>query len=122
MRGSAVSCLTLSFGLSLTAASAVANDFPTFERVDFVLACMKENGGQNVDNMYSCSCAVDKLAQHFSFEDYNEAAIYERYKAMPGEKGGLFRDSDRGRELVERLETARAEAAKTCFVGRTVKL
>jgi hypothetical protein len=120
MRASALSILF--FGFSVASFNAGANDFPTFDRVDFVLACMKENGGQNMDNMYSCSCAVDKLAQHFSFEDYNEAAIFERYKAMPGEKGGIFRDSDRGKELVDRLEKARGEAAKSCFVGRTANL
>jgi len=36
---------------------------------------------------------------------------------MPGEKGGLFRDSDRAEEIVSRLEAARADAKKRCFIG-----
>jgi hypothetical protein len=96
-----------------------ANDFPTFDRVDYVMACMKDHGGQTMDNMFSCSCAVDKIAQHMKFEEYSEATVFERYKKMPGEKGGIFRDSEHGDALIKRLQEARQEADKSCFVGRT---
>lgn len=101
-----------------TPLAAAANDYPTLERVDHVLTCMRMHGGQTVDNLYACACEIDVIAQHVSFEDFTEARTFEIYKRMPGEKGGLFRDSDRAGEVVGALETARADAQKRCFVGR----
>jgi len=102
--------------------SALAYDYPTLERVDHVLTCMKREGGQTVDNMWSCSCEIDAIAQHMAFEDFNEARTFEIYKRMPGEKGGLFRDSERADQVVGQLEKARADAKKRCFVGRPAKV
>lgn len=104
------------FGLG-AAGAAVAYDYPTMDRVDNVLTCMKENGGQTIDNLQRCSCQMDVIMQTVSFDDFNEARTYEIYKQMPGEKGGLFRESDRGKDLVKRLGEARADARKRCFVG-----
>ncbi|MEM7543368.1 MAG: hypothetical protein AAF384_17550 [Pseudomonadota bacterium] len=99
--------------------SASANDYPTLERVDHVLTCMARVGGQTLDNMYACSCEIDVIAQHVAFEDFSEARTFEIYKRMPGEKGGIFRESKRAEEVVGTLETARADAEKRCFVGRS---
>ena len=67
----------------LSAVAAVqANDYPTLERVDHVLTCMKTHGGQNVDNLYSCACEIDVIAQHVNFEDFSEARTFEIYKRI----------------------------------------
>lgn len=97
------------------------NDYPTLERVDSVLTCMRLHGGQNLDNLNACSCEIDVIAQQLSFEDFNEARTYEIYKQMPGEKGGLFRDTDRAKQVVGKLDAARADAKKRCFIGRKVE-
>ena len=101
--------------------SLYANDYPTLERVDHVLTCMRLAGGQTVDNLYSCSCEVDVIAQQVAFDDFVEARTYEIYKRMPGEKGGLFRESDRGDDIVSRLAKAREDAQKRCFIGKNRK-
>ena len=94
-----------------------ADNYPTLERVDHVLTCMREHGGQTVDNLYACSCEIDIVAQQVSFDDFTEARTFEIYKRMPGEKGGLFRDSERAKKVVGDLEQARADARKRCFIG-----
>ena len=94
-----------------------AHDYPTMDRVDHVLTCMRQNGGQNVDNLFRCSCEIDAIAQQLTMEDFNTARTYEIYKDMPGEKGGLFRESADGSTAVEKLAAARKEAQKRCFVG-----
>jgi hypothetical protein len=94
-----------------------ANDFPTLDRVDQVLTCMRAHGGQTLDNLYACSCAVDAVAAALSYDDFVEATTFRGFKSMPGERGGLFRESARGRKLVQRLEEAEANAARSCFVG-----
>ena len=101
----------------VTVPAVFANDYPTLDRVDHVLTCMRTHGGQTVDNLYACSCEIDVIAQQVKFDDFTEARTFEIYKRMPGEKGGLFRDSDRADDIVETLETARADAQKRCFIG-----
>ena len=96
---------------------ATANEYPTLERVDHVLTCMREHGGQTVDNLYACSCEIDVVAQKLSFDDFSEARTFEIYKRMPGEKGGLFRDSERAEKVVGLLKQARLDATKRCFIG-----
>lgn len=96
---------------------ANANDYPTLERVDYVLTCMRLAGGQTIDNLYACSCEIDVIAQRVGIDDFTAARTYEIYKRMPGEKGGLFRESPEGDVLRERLREARQEAKKRCFIG-----
>lgn len=108
--------LLLTAGLALPLAAA-AFDYPTLDRVDSVLTCMQENGGQNIDNLQRCSCQIDIVMQQVSHEEFTEARTYEIYKQMPGDKGGLFRDNPRAKELVGKLDAARADAKKRCFVG-----
>lgn len=113
--------MRITLGLILVAAlpfSATANEFPTLERVDHVLTCMKGHGGQTVDNLYACACEIDIIAQQMNFEDFTEARTFEIYKRMPGEKGGIFRDSERAEVIVGELDEARADAEKRCFIGK----
>ena len=113
-------------GLSaaLAAGSAQAHDYPTLDRVDHVLTCMRQNGGQNVDNLWRCSCEIDVIAQQLSVEDFNTARTYQIYKNMPGEKGSLFREGADSSSAIGKLEAASKDAAKRCFVGgqRQVKV
>lgn len=108
-------------GLLSFAHHGYANDYPTLERVDHVLTCMRLAGGQTVDNLYACSCEIDAIAQKVNFDDFTEARTYEIYKRMPGEKGGLFRESDRGDEITAKLLSAREDAKKRCFIGKSRK-
>ncbi len=102
--------------------TVLANDFPTLERVDHVLTCMKKHGGQTVDNLYACSCEIDAIAQAIPFDTYVEAKTFETYRRQPGEKGGIFRESEEGDRVMPMLKKARAEAEKRCFIREhTVK-
>ena len=114
-------CLRISALLLCWPALAAADDYPTLERVDHVLTCMRANGGQNVDNLYACSCEIDIIAQQVPFDEFTEARTFEIYKRMPGERGGLFRDSDRAKVVLPKLEAARADAKKRCFIGSKMK-
>ena len=107
----------LIFLLAVYASFATADGYPTLERVDHVLTCMKSHGGQTVDNLYSCSCEIDMIAQQINFDDFNEARTFEKYKRMPGEKGSIFRDSKRATFVIGELEKARANAEKRCFIS-----
>ncbi|MGH8509651.1 MAG: hypothetical protein ACREVH_13185 [Gammaproteobacteria bacterium] len=108
--------LTLASFFAVTvAAASQAYDYPTLDRVDRVLTCMSKQGGQTIDNLYACACEIDAIAAAIRFDDYVEATTFRGFRAMPGERGGLFRDSKRGQALVARLEEAERAAARTCF-------
>jgi hypothetical protein len=98
-----------------TAANQPGNDFPTLERVEYVLQCMQEHGGQNYDNLYHCVCAVDTIAGMMSHEDFAQARTYTYLFDLPGERGGEFRDPPESERLRAKLKEAKAVAQRSCF-------
>ena len=96
---------------------AYGHDYPTVDRVEFVLECMQRNDGKQ-EFLYKCSCVVDELAQKYSYDDFVEAATAARYQTLGGERGGAFRDPPQTRESAKRYMQARSEAMKHCAVPR----
>ena len=92
----------------------LVNDFPTQARVEYVMQCMAEHGGSNLDNMYHCVCAIDRIAGLISFQDYSESLTFTYMFDTPGDKGGEFRDPPKSKELRDRLKGAK-KAAESCF-------
>mgnify|MGYP000844990235 FL=1 len=101
--------------------SSMAYEYPTEETVRYVLNCMTALGGQTEPNLYTCSCRYDATREAMAYDDYDGALTYERNKAMPGEKGGFFRDNDLGAQLYETLLQAREAADSNCIVVKQVK-
>ena len=99
---------------SSAASKPLINDFPTQARVEYVMQCMAEHGGVNLDNSYHCVCAVDKIASLMNFQDYSEALTFTYMFDTPGDKGGEFRDPPKSKELRDKLKAAQKEA-EACF-------
>jgi hypothetical protein len=106
--------------ISLNANAAGGNDFSTEEIVRYTLDCMADNGGMGDEAFYYCTCRLDHLAAQISFSDYEEGVTFERNRAMTGEKGGFFRDSERGEGMYEKLVKAREKAASQCILVKKV--
>ena len=104
-------------GCVLHARIAHGHDYPTVDRVEFVLECMQRNAGRQ-EFLYKCSCVIDELAQKYSYDDFVEAATAARYQTLGGERGGAFRDPPQTREIAKRYLQARSEAMKHCEVPR----
>jgi hypothetical protein len=100
---------------------AAANDFPTQTRVEFVLGCMNERGGQSYDNLYKCVCLVDAVAEEMTHDEFEQAQVFSRLRSTAGERGGVFRDPDQARTLVAKLEGALERGRARCFVGLEAK-
>lgn len=98
-----------------TAAPIAANDFPTLTRVEYVLNCMKEQGGKNYDNLYHCVCAVDHVAAQMSHEEFLQAQTFATNLNMAGERGGVFRDPPQSKILRDKLQAATTTAQAVCF-------
>jgi hypothetical protein len=107
----------LSIGLGLLlSSSTLANDFPTQARVEFVLGCMDEQGGQSYDNLYKCVCLIDAIAAEMTHDEFAQAQVFSQLRSTPGERGGVFRDPDQARALIAKLETAIEHGKASCFI------
>lgn len=91
-----------------------ANDYPTQDRVEYVLNCLQELGRNTMDDLQTCSCRIDKIASQMPYETYNYAITYERNKRMTGEKGGVFRDNKAGKKFAKELEGIRETVGGQC--------
>lgn len=100
--------------------SAGEQQFPTATTVLFVLNCMSDLGGVRDENMYTCVCRHDAMQEAISHSDYEEAVTYERNRAMPGKKGGFFRDNARGKKMYEKLLKARSTVDSRCVQVRHI--
>jgi hypothetical protein len=92
------------------------NDFPTRDRVEYVLNCVAQHGGLTFVSQYACGCKIDKIAEKMSFADYEAARTFSLLKSTPGEAGGVFRDPKQSKDLRKQLKDAEAWAEKQCFV------
>ena len=97
---------------------ANANDFPTQARVEYVLGCMNEHGGQSYDTLYSCVCSIDKIAAQMPYEKFVEAQTLSVMIKTPGEKGGAFRDAPGARGVVKTFAELRESAKASCSLKR----
>jgi hypothetical protein len=110
----AAAVFALAAGFSPT---AFAYDYPTADRVQYVLECMYRNGGSSV-YVYKCSCALDSIAQKYTYDEFVDASTIARYQTMPGEGMGIFRDSDEEKAKAKRFREVEADAKKLCNVPK----
>ena len=90
-----------------------ANDFPTFARVQYVEECMSRSAGA-MAQLYQCSCAIDHIAEHLSYDEFVEASTFVHYATLPGEGGGIFRDPDHAKQQAKLYRDLEAEAYRAC--------
>ena len=98
--------------LLLAGTAAQANDFPTLARVEYVQECVNRTGDQS--HIYQCSCVVDRIAEAMSYDEFVEASTFARYFTLPGDGGGIFRDTDEAKKKAKLFRTVEADAYRAC--------
>jgi hypothetical protein len=101
---------------------SATNDYPTRDRVEYVLNCIAQHGGLTYVNQYACGCKIDKIAEKMSFADYEAAKTFTHLRSTPGEAGGVFRDPAQSKDLRKRMKEAESFAEKNCFVSKTTDI
>jgi hypothetical protein len=103
--------------LSVAAApvGARANDFPTTDRVEYVLECMKNHSGK-YEYLYKCSCVIDQIAKALRYEEYVETSTALRDQTLSGPRGAAFRDPDSVKAMAKKYKAIQAGANKACNV------
>ena len=90
------------------------HDYPTQARVEFVNECIRKHG--KLSNLYQCSCAIDRIANKLSYDDFVEASTFAKYATLPGEGGAIFRDSEEAKKKAKLYRELEADAYKACGV------
>ncbi|HTT03443.1 MAG TPA: hypothetical protein VMG11_15290 [Steroidobacteraceae bacterium] len=94
-----------------------ANDYPTAARVTYVQDCMGRSGGGLAD-LYKCSCVIDRLAEHLTYDQFVEASTFAHYSSMSGEGGGIFRDTAHAKDSAKLFRSLEANAYHACGLKR----
>lgn len=96
---------------------AVVNDYPTRDRVEYVLNCVAQHGGLTYITQYACGCKIDKIAEKMTFAEFEAAKTFTYLsKGQTGDAGAVFRDPAQSKDLRKRIKEAEASAEKSCFV------
>lgn len=96
---------------------ALANDFPTVDRVMYVQECMRNNPGPNFEMVNKCSCALDALAREIKFDDYIEMATIANAISIGGERGSELRDNETVKPALKRYRELQSKVQKGCFIN-----
>lgn len=109
--------LTATALLCFGSTAALANDFPTKERVLYVQECMRENPGPQFEMISKCSCALDALASEVKFDDYLEMATIAKAMSIGGERGSEMRDNESLKAPLKRYRELQSKVQKGCFIA-----
>ena len=93
-----------------------ANDFPTADRVEFVMECMRDHTGGQFELLNKCSCTIDRLAEQYKYDDYVEAQTMAKAVTIAGERGATLRDNDDAQKAARRYKASVIEAGRACFL------
>jgi hypothetical protein len=104
----------LASAAEVAAGSAVANDYPTSARAEYVFACMKTNGDTR-EALDKCSCSIDVIASLLPYDAYVSAATVASMNQEPGQIGSMFRGAAVARDALAQLRRAQAEGEVRCF-------
>lgn len=98
-------------------ASASDNDYPTNERVQYVLECMANNPGPQFEMVSKCSCALDKIAEELSYDQYLTLSTEFKAATIGGERGAVIRDNNTAQKDARRYRDLQKKAQSACFIG-----
>lgn len=95
----------------------IVSDYPTRDRVEYVLNCVAQHGGLSYISQYACGCKIDKIAEKLTFAEYEAAKTFTYLsKGQAGDAGAAMRDPAQSKDLRKRLKEAEEYAEKNCFV------
>ena len=110
-----LSAVALIFAAAMTpGGAALANDFPTAARVDYVIGCMAANGQDQIV-MSKCACSIDYIAERMTFAEYTEIETIKRMRLVAGERAGIFREVPRITDAMNHFQLLQVEADLQCF-------
>ncbi len=112
-------CAAIALGLGVAGAMAqeldadIANDYPTFNRADYVFGCMQVNGNTRLA-LERCACSIDVIASILPFKEYEQAETIMSVRQRGGESVAQFNRPEMV-AVVTKLKQAQIEGELRCF-------
>ena len=104
--------------LALAGLPAHAHDYPTVARVLYVHECMRDHPGPHFEMVNKCSCALDRLAEQLTFDQYESLSTEANATTIGGERGAYLRENEGVQADVRRYRKLQTEVKKACMVIR----
>lgn len=115
---STLSALLLGAAAVGSSQTALAYEYPTIDRVEFVHMCQREHPDKPPQEMlYKCACVVDKLAVDLSYDDFVESSTAFYASTIAGESGQVIRNERVAKGLADTFREQLGKARKSCFIN-----
>lgn len=92
---------------------APVHDYPTIDRVEYVNDCIGRTGN-TLASLYQCACAIDRIANTLTYDEFVELSTFAKYSTLPGQAGAIFRDSDQAKQSAKRFRDLETDALRSC--------
>jgi hypothetical protein len=91
-------------------------EYPTKDRVEYVLECMQEKPDKPSHEMlYKCSCALDEIRKKISYDKFVEMTTSAKAISIAGDRS--IRDSEPAQAQARKYRELRAKAYKACYIN-----
>ena len=122
MNTSRVLLIALALAFSATAFAAKtkvakpkANNYPTLDRVQYVLECVQNYPDKvHQEMVYKCSCAIDEIAKQISYDDFINDWTASKAISIAGDRGAI-REHQMVKGMVKQFKDVQGSAQKTCL-------
>ena len=75
-----------------------------------------EHEGSEYELVNKCSCALDRLAERYSPDDFIEGLTLSKAVTIAGERGAALRDNKAAQSQARKFREAYAAARRACFL------
>ena len=96
-------------------AKARVNNYPTLDRVQYVLECVQNYPDKvHQEMIYKCSCAIDEIAKQISYGDFINDWTSSKAITIAGDRGAM-REHQMVKGMVKQFKDVQGNAQKTCL-------
>jgi|APDOM4702015191_1054821.scaffolds.fasta_scaffold12542_2 hypothetical protein len=108
--------VALVWALALLPAFAFGYDYPTKDRVEYVLECMQEKPDKPSFEMVSkCSCALDEMRKKLPHKQFVEMSTAMKAITIAGDRS--LRESEPAQKAARVFRELQAKARKACYIN-----
>jgi lysyl-tRNA synthetase class II len=108
--------VNLIVALTLLPALAFGFDYPTQDRVEYVMECMQEKPDKPSFEMVSkCSCALDEIRKKLPHKQFIEMSTAMKAITIAGDRS--LRESEPAQKAAREFRELQAKARKACYIN-----
>ncbi len=94
---------------------AKVNNYPTLDRVQYVLECAQNYPNKvHQEMIYKCSCAIDEIAKQVKYDDFINDWTSSKAVSIAGDRGAI-REHVMVKAMVKEFKEVQAAAQKICL-------